>query len=223
MRRKVATLTLITIILITAAGLSLVSLTVANPYIEGYFPLESATTRPSISFQSPIQNRDYTLGDAWLNFTITKPETWFVPNVAYTENNESMTLAIGRITRVYYILDKGPPQNITVKDGDLPSAFSVEVFPTRVFNFSVRLILTGGLHSVKIGYEADTYYYTGWDVTDPGLRSVDVEGFSAEINFRIGEPLQTEIVVVASVAAAVAVSASLVLLYRKRRRQAALT
>jgi len=219
MRRKVATLTLITIILITAAGLSLVSLTVANPYIEGYFPLEPATTQPSISFQSPIQNLDYTLGDAWLNFTITKPETWFVPNVAYTENNESMTLAIGRMTRVYYILDKGQPQNITAKDEDLPSDFSVDIFPTRVFNFSVRLILTGGLHSVKIEYEADTYYYTGWDVTDPGLRSVDVDGFSEEINFRIGEPLQTEILVVASFAAAVAVSASLVLLYRKRSRQ----
>jgi hypothetical protein len=219
--RKTAS-ALIMILLITSATQTyFVRLGMANPYIEGYFPLQPATAKPSIVVDSPIQNRDYSSGDAWLNFTIAKPETWFVQDVASTENYEPLTLAIGGITRVYYVIDSGKPQNITVEDGGLPSEFSIDVVPTRVFNFSVPLSLTGGLHSVKVGFEAETYYYTGWDVSAPGLRSVKVDGFSGEVNFRIAEPLQAGMITAVTIAVAIGAAVGLLLYRWKYRREAA--
>jgi hypothetical protein len=225
MRKTAATITLAALLITAAAGF-LFGSAGANPYYEGFFPLEPATTQPSIVVESPVQNLGYDSGDVWLNFTITKPETWFVRNVAYTEDNKSMTLAIGRITRVYYVLDDGEPQNITVNDGELPSDFPIDVFPTRIFNFSARLALTGGMRSVKVGFEADTYYYTGWGVSEPGLRSVEVDGFSEEVNFTIAGPLKTAMVAAASAAVAVvtvvgvAACAGLLLYFKKRKRKA---
>ncbi len=222
MRKTAAAL--IMILLITGAAQTyFVGLGMANPYIEGYFPLQPATAKPSIVVESPIHNRDYSSDDAWLNFTIVKPETWFVPDVASTENYEPLTLAIGRIARVYYVLDNGEPQNITVEDGGLPSDFSIDVVPTRIFNFSVPLSLTGGLHSVKVGFEAETYYYTGWEVSDRGLRSVKVDGFSEEVNFRIAEPLQTGMIAAVTIALAMSAAAGLLLYRRKYRREATQT
>ena len=219
MRKAAASVAFVSLILILASAESF-DLVWANPYIEGYFPLQPTTAKPSIVVDSPIQNRDYSSGDAWLNFTIAKPETWFVPDVASTEDYEPLTLAIGRITRVYYVLDSGESQNITVEDGGLPSEFSIDVVPTRVFNFSVPLSLTGGLHSVKVGFEAETYYYTGWDVSDPGLRSVKVDGFSGEVNFRIAEPLQTGMIAAVTIAVAIGAAAGLLLYNRKRPKEA---
>ena len=220
MRKIAASVAFVSLILILESAGSF-DLVWANPYIEGYFPLQPATAKPSIVVDSPIQNRDFSSGVAWLNFTIAKPETWFVPDVASTEDYEPLTLAIGRITRVYYVLDNGEPQNITVKDGGLPSDFSIDVVPTRIFNFSVPLSLTGGAHSVKVGFEADTYYYTGWDVSDPGLRSVKVYGFSEGVNFRIAEPLQTGMIAAVSIAVAIGAAAGLILFTRRRRRKEA--
>ena len=217
MRKTAVSVAFVSVLLISASAKSF-GLAWANPYIEGYFPLEPTTRKPSIAIESPIQNCDYSLGDAWLNFTITKPETWFVRDVASTENHESLTLAIGRISRVHYVLDNGEPQNITVEDGDLPSDFSIAVFPTRIFNFSVRLILTGGLHSVKAGFEADTYYYTGWDTSHPGLRSVKVDGLSEVVNFRIGEPVQTELIAAASTVVAMTACAGLLVYFKRWKR-----
>jgi hypothetical protein len=129
-----------------------------------------------------------------------------------------MTLSIGRITRVYYVLDDGEAQNITVKDGELPSDFPINVFLTRIFNFSTCLALTGGVHVVKVGFEADTYYYTGWGVSDPGLRSVEVDGSSEEVNFTIAEPLKTIMIATASIAV-VASIAGLLVYFKKRTHQ----
>jgi hypothetical protein len=217
MKRKAIALTLILALLFSAlAGLVLFDSAEADPYIPGYFPLEPVVTPPTITVKSPVQNQSYSSSDVWLNFTITKPKAWFVNEVAYTENLDPETLTIGRVTSVYFILDDGEPQNITVNDGGLPSEFSIDVSPTRILNFSTRLLLTGRVHFVKVGFEANTYYYTGWDVNNPGLRSVAVNGTSEEIIFTVVESFPTILAVGASGASLAIVCVGLIVYFKKR-------
>jgi len=217
-KRTVTGLSLIAALLLSATAIAMiVNTVVANPVclIYGYFPLEPVMTPPTITLDSPVQNQVYDSSDLWLNFTITKPEAWFVYDVARDENGTSKTLTVGRITSVYYILDNGEPQNVTVNDGGLPSEFSIEIFPNRILNFSTRLALPGGVHSVKVGFEANSYYYTGWGVLDPGLRSVVVNGSSDTIHFSVADSFLTALVV-ASIAS-VAVIGIVLLVYFKKR------
>jgi hypothetical protein len=190
----------------------------ANPYIPGYFPLEPVTTPPAMSVNQPIQDQIYGVSDLWLNFSIIKPEAWFVHDVAWAENGSSMTLTIGQITSAYYILDNRESKNITLNDGGLPSEYSVEVVPNRILNFSIHLTLPEGMHTVKIFFEANSFYYTGWDDADPSLRSTVVNGSSEAIRFNVGSPFPTTLIISSAIAVVAVIGAGLLVYLKKRRR-----
>jgi hypothetical protein len=204
------------LLLSAVAGAQLTNLVSANPYIPEYFPLEPVMTPPTITVNPPVQNQIYGSSDVWLNFSIIKPEAWFVYDVARDENGTSMTLTIGKITSVYYILDKGEPQNVTLDDGGLPSEYSIEIVPNRILNFSTRLSLPEGMHSIKVCFEANGYYYTGWDDLEPGLRSVVINGSSETIRFSVASSFPTTLIATVSAASVAVIGVGLLVYFRKR-------
>jgi hypothetical protein len=214
MKRTALALTLISALLISAvAGAMFANLATANPGPLLFFPTDPVTTPPAIVVHSPVQNRTYNSTDVWLNFTITKPETWFAFNVGSYENGTSISLTFGNITSVYYIVDDGERQNITVHD----TAYFLDVSPTQTLNFSTKLTLTEGAHNVKVSLEADCYYVVSYYGSEP-FSSVEVHGDSEPVNFTVyQEPFPTTLVSVASVASVTVVCAGLLLLYLKKR------
>ena len=61
----------------------------------------------------------------------------------------------GTVTSVDYVVDGGESQNITVNDADSLT----QPNPPRTLSFSTTLNLTGGVHSVYVGVEANSYYF----------------------------------------------------------------
>jgi hypothetical protein len=198
---------------------------------EVFFPSEPNMTPPAIVIHSPVQNQGYDTTEVLLNFSIIKPETWFVYDVARQEDGGSMTLTVGKITSVYYVLDNGDPQNIPVNDkgpknitnndGDLASEFSIAVFPDRILNFSTTLGLTGGAHSVGVGFEAESFYFPDWEsggLENPGFRSAAVNGFSDTIRFNVASSLPATIVI-APIASVAVVGVGLLFYFKKHKRR----
>jgi hypothetical protein len=203
------------LLFLAISGTLLIREAKTNPYIPSYFPLEPVTTPPAISVNQPLKDQIYGASEVWLNFSIIKPEAWFVHDVAWTENGSSKTLTIGQITSSYYVLDNRESKNITLNDGGLPSEYSIEVVPNRILNFSIHLTLPEGMHTVKIFFEANSYHYTGWDDPDPGLRSTAVNGSSEAIRFNVGSPFSTTLLIGSVIAVAV-VCFGLLVYFKKR-------
>jgi hypothetical protein len=215
MKKTASTVTLISVLLLSALiAIQFTELASANPYIPGYFPLEPVTTQPTINVNHPVQNQIYETGDLDLNFSIIKPEAWFIHDVAYAENGSSLTLAIGQVTSVSYQLDDGEPQNMPLNDGNLPLEYVINTDPNRILNFSIHFTFPEGLHTARISFQAKSFYYTGWDDPDPGLRSIAVNGSSETVYFRVGHPFPATLVFVASVGIALVV-VSLLVLFKK--------
>jgi hypothetical protein len=199
--------TFVSLSVIVAAS---VNLAMANPGPLLPFPYgEPVTTPPTIVVYSPVQNQTYNSTDVWLNFTIIKPETWF-PSGPLAEHYNAV---FGNVTSVYYIVDDGGRQDITVHDTD---TLFIANSP-RTLNFSTLLTLAEGVHSLKVSLEADSYYVVQ---TDQGftLRSIPLHGDSETTGFTVAVPesFPTVPVVVASGASAVAIAAGLVVYLRKR-------
>jgi hypothetical protein len=161
-----------------------VDLATANPAPLFPFPQEPITTPPTIVMYSPVQNETYDSPHVLLNFIVIKPEAWF-PSVydSSVENAISHGDVFGNVTSVYYVVDSGERQNITVHDVD--SLFNGNPPPT--LSFSTTLNLTAGAHNVKISVEADSYYYVGLS-NGYNLSSVVVHGDSEPVNFTVALP-----------------------------------
>ena len=113
----------------------------------------------------------------WLNFTIVKPETWF-PNRSWDVGNYIFV----NITSVYYVVDGGQRQDISVHD--VSSLFDAS--QTRNLPVSTNLTLTEGAHEVKVLFEADSYYVTSYQ--EGNLSSVKMHGESEPVNFTVLQP-----------------------------------
>lgn len=193
----------------------MINLAAANPiglYFE--FPTEPIMTPPAIVVYSPVQNQNYGSNDVWLNFTIIKPEAWIKLPQEYggdDANGNPLYVIFGNITSVYYIIDSGEPQNISVHD----LSYVAEAFPKRTLNFSTNLTLPNGAHDVVVGLKADSYYeitnvYTAENATDTipagskfpiaAFSTVVVNGSSEIIRFAVGEqePFPTALIMGAS-------------------------
>ena len=200
MKRTASALIIILALLFSmVAGAIFVNLATANPAPLFPLPWEPITTPPTIIVQSPIQNQTYNSTELWLNFSIT------VNDKTRFEN----------ITSVYYRLDGGERQNITVHDIDTlfyPSA--------RTLNFSTILNLTPGVYSVEIGVEADSYYVATPVNWGNPLSSFVVRGNSDPVNFTVANPFPVVIVGAVSGVSAVVVIAGLLVYFKKRKQEA---
>jgi hypothetical protein len=152
----------------------IVEIQVANVVLAQFNPLRNDPdpNPPSISVQSPKHNQIYNSTDIWLNFTVAKPETWFVYNVAYG--------CQGEIKFVRYTLDGQESANISANDiawGDYKSPLG------RTLEFSINLTeLPEGLHNLMLIAEGTYYYYNR---TLQQVLTNTVVGNSSEIGFTV--------------------------------------
>ena len=220
MKRTALTLTLISALVFSAAVVTMpVNLATANPAPLFPFPWgEPVMTPPTIVVYSPVQNQTFSSTDVWLNFSMIKPETWF-PSEDWRSKGYSEGV-FGNVTSVYYVVDGGERQNITVHDTD--TLFTANA--VRTLNFSTNLALTGGVHNVTVSLEADSYYVAGQGFS---LSSVVVHGNSETVNFTIAKetipqpepaPFPTSLVITAS-GASLAVAGVGLLVYFKKHNE----
>lgn len=94
-----------------------------------------------------------------------------------------MRVNFGNLTSVYYIVDGGEPQSISVYDADN----LLKVNRTQNLNFLVALNLTVGMHSIRIGVLANTYYVSAPLSSNP-LSSVEVQANSS-VDFNVALPV----------------------------------
>jgi len=222
MKRKALTTALVLALLFSAvAGSMFVNLAMANPAPLFSFTTEPVTTSPTIIVASPMQNQIYNSTNVWLNISIVKPETWFVFNVGtHADRITPINQTFVNITSVYYVVDDGERQNITVHDVD--SLF--DAAPIFTLNLSTILPLTTGYHSIRVGLEADSYYVVRYvyNISET-LSSVRLYAESDAVNFTVAKPeLQPEPfpvtpVATASVATVAVMGVGLLLYFKKRK------
>jgi hypothetical protein len=222
MKKKVVVITLIAILLCSfVAGELLINTATANPAPLFSFPTEPVMNIPTIIVTSPVQNQTYTSNEVQLNLTLIKPETWFAFDVFHHEDHTPGTQTFVNITSIYYVLDDGERQNITVHD--IASLFDTP--PTLTLNLSIILPLTVGAHSIKVGLEADSYYvvrYT-YNLSD-ALSSVKLHSESGPVNFRVATELELQLdsvplLPISASAVSVAITAFGLLVYFRKRRK----
>jgi hypothetical protein len=183
LKRATLTKALVLALLFSAVtGAVFVNRVMANPAPLFAFPNEPVTTLPKIVVYSPVQNQRYNSTNVLLNFTIIKPKSWFAINVAHHADHSPVSETFVNISSVYFIIDGGERQNISMHDID--SLFDTE--PIFNLNFSTMLPLTAGTHTVKVGLEADSYYVVTYvyDFSKP-LPSVKLETESYTLHFTV--------------------------------------
>jgi hypothetical protein len=151
----------------------------ANPAPLFGIPTEPITSTPTVYVSSPIYNETYLSPHVLLNFTVTDPAAWFD-----YPNNSNMVL--GNLTSVYYVVDGGERQYITLSKADTSPAVSgpnISSSSPPPFRFSIILNLTAGMHSVVVGAEAVSYYVLGVN-----LASVPVQGGFGPVIFKVEFP-----------------------------------
>lgn len=201
------------------AGTILVNTAMANPAPLFSFPIEPVTNLPTMIVTSPVQNQTCTSNEVQLTLTIIKPETWFAFDIFHHEDHSPGTQTFVNITSIYYVLDDGERQNITVHD--ITSLFDTP--PKSTLNLSTVLPLTAGAHSVKVGLEADSYYVVRYthDLSD-ALSSVKLYSESDPVNFRVATELEIQLgsfpifPISASAATVAIVSVGLLVYFKKR-------
>ena len=213
-------------------SVTFVSFVKANPVWVLDFPTAPIFTSPTVVVHSPIQDHNYNATNVLLNFTIIKPDTWFNSDkiVGADEDGNPLYAIYGNITSVYYIVDNGERQKISMYDTfDL-----IDVFPkyNRNLNFSINLKLSEGVHDVIVGFEADSFYvksdfYTaenatatipaGTRIPHTSLSAIEVNGFSDTIHFSVGDSFPTTFVTVVSGASVAIIGVGLLVYFKKRK------
>lgn len=217
MRKTVSALFFLLLFLfLTIAGV-FVNLVGANPVWVGYYPTEPVKTPPTITFQSPVKYQIYEPNSAWLNFSIVKPESWFLQvNDGYDEQGNPAVFTLVNITSISYMIDGAT--NISIPVHDLTRYR--ESFPSRSLNFSTNLSLPEGTHNLAVSVNGESCYYSPGQYVTNGPSRIQVNFTSEIINFAVGtqEPFPTALVSVASGASAIVVAAGLVVYLRRRKR-----
>ena len=146
---------LTTLVLFSLLMAGFMNITMANPIWTSYFPIDPIKTQPNIMFQSPQQSQTYNSQAVWLNFTITKPASWYVITNQVTDQTRNPAyFNLVNITSVGYIIDE--KQNTSLPVCDISRFY--EFFPNTQLNFSVSLPLSEGTHTVRVWYKADSFY-----------------------------------------------------------------
>ena len=188
--QKTAALTLALALLFSVVTVAIcANLAKANPAPLFSFPTAPVTTSPTITITSPLQDQTYNSTNEWLNISIVKPESWFAINVFHHEDHTPGSQTFVNITSVYYVLDTGERQNITVHDVD--DLF--DVAPVLTLNLSTMLPLTTPLttvdHSIKVGLEADSYYVARYVYNlYEALSSIKLTAETDAVNFTVTKP-----------------------------------
>jgi hypothetical protein len=175
-----------------------------------------------------MQNQTYEPNSIWLNFTIVKPESWFLQtNDGYDEQGNPACFTLINITSISYAADGHTQEKIPVRD----LTRYIEPFPGRTLNFSTKLTLPVGVHTVVVNIEGQSFYFQPEMVVTHGPLKTQMTATSETITFTVAEPppqeptttespiaFPTETVAVASGASAVLIGACLLVYFRRRKR-----
>ncbi|MFB3889196.1 MAG: hypothetical protein ACE14S_06865 [Candidatus Bathyarchaeia archaeon] len=132
----------------------------ANPIVFSWLPVSPNADPPSIILKSPVQNQTYDTHDITLDFTVVKPQAWFVNASGLGQ------VWSGEITSVQYILDQNQTCGIPVTDDKIYQYFTVR----GTLDFSENLTLSEGLHTLALSAEGKYYYMPpeSWDANAHG-------------------------------------------------------
>jgi hypothetical protein len=203
--------TILTIILTLAISLQVAGLAKANPVPWLSTPNQD---KPTLTVESPQNNTEYDESDVYLNYTITKPDSWNTPFVPF----------IGQIVSALVFLDGNVIYGIAMSG-----------------SYSVKLNQTSpGLHMLNVTVLSYAYYngppYNGSHIFYIQSSSSPVYKYPTVLSdivyFTVAEepspstsalPLETESFSTAAVAAvpvtAVLVIAGLLVYYKKLKRE----
>ena len=127
-----------------------------------WYPDKPDTTPPQITIYSPLPNQTFASTVILLNFTVTKPTTWF-SKTNYSEDYMPGTFyCVGRVVSYNYSLDGNESQNIPA--GDL---FHLASSPNETLIFSSNLSLPIGAHNLTINLECQSGYYLPFEANWP--------------------------------------------------------
>jgi hypothetical protein len=208
-KRKALALALMLALSFLAAEATVINFAKANPIGYLWFPTEPVKTPPVITVYCPSQNQAYDSTSILLNFSVSKPETWF--NWYEEEHLSGIYLTIGKVVSYNYTLDDNESQAIPVDDG-----YDWTLNPEEALNFSTNLTLPYGVHNITIVVECESAYRT----SNVSYQSVPIKGYSDVISFSVVEPNTFSIapIAIASVASGVIAAAGLLAYFRKRKR-----
>jgi hypothetical protein len=191
-------LTKFALISIAITFLATMGMADANPIYFYYLPTQPITTSPILNIQSPTEGSIQTSNITMLNFTVTKPTSWFnnqsedeyQPINGYSSNMPVVYFSNGRINSWNYEIDGVRSQNFSVEDihGD-------ELAPTQTFSFLNNLSLTEGLHNLTVIVHGKTYYRDLGSKIGDGVEahthSKEIILHSDAINFTVDHILPT--------------------------------
>jgi len=190
MKRKLLLFFLLTILFSAMADLMFVKLTAANfnPFVE-FFPNQPSKEAPLVIVQSPVMNQSYGSNSIMLNFTVSKPTSWFGSSPEeWLENDPSLNktyLSAVRVRSYYYLLDNSVSENFTVDD----SSLFIDS-PFEELNFSIPLNnLTEGAHNLTIFIKSQSYYMDSSAPLSAFPESVEIDASSRVIYFTIDKTL----------------------------------
>jgi hypothetical protein len=166
----------------------------ANFILFYYLPAKPVTTPLIIDIQSPNQNAVLNSNLTFLNFTVTKPASWFnnqsedeyVPINGYSNNMPVVYMSLGRVRSWYYELDGVKSQNNSIEDLDGDS-----LVPEQIFNFSTKLPAADGSHNLTIVVQSQTYYRDLGSRIGDDVYHKDLISYSEPINFTVDQILPT--------------------------------
>ena len=166
----------------------------ANFILFYYLPAKPVTTPPIIDIQSPNQNSVFNSNLTKLNFTITKPISWFnnqsedefVPINGYSNNMPVEYMSLGKVRSWYYELDGVKSQNYSIED-----LYGSSPVPEQIFNFSTEIPVVDGLHNLTIVVQSQTYYRDLGSRIGDDVYHKDLIGYSNPFNFAVDQVLPT--------------------------------
>ncbi len=191
-KKKGILLILLAVLLLSLANPTLVGLTKANPLYLTWYPTEPVTTPPIVTIQSPLQNQTVNSTATVLNFTVTKPDTWFTYSM-FSYNPNTM-MAIGKLVSYRYALDGIESQEVPLEDN-----FGVRTFmhfrdkPAASTSYSVNLTLAEGKHNITVTVNCATLFYRDpekyLDSPDSyGETNISFSGSSEMVSFDMSLP-----------------------------------
>ena len=121
--------TILTIFLALAIGLQVVGLATANPIPWLSTPNQD---KPTLTVESPQNNTEYDESDVYLNYTITKPDSW----------NTRFVPFVGQMVSALVYLDQNIIYGIA-----MPGSYSVKLNQT-----------SSGVHMLNVTLQSYTYY-----------------------------------------------------------------
>jgi len=205
--RKIAISTVAVLIIV---GAQYVLLADANPVWMFFLPPTPVTDKPIVSIQSPSNYTIYNSTSAQLNFTVTKPDSWFGVNFTWadsikfhgTDSSENYVPqgaekdeGVGTIEWVKYSLDGQNESTIYVPLKTLdPKSYVAppgylsppETMKSKEVVFSINLTeLSEGKHTLTVRARGKTTYLP--DNEDPYISDkIDVDSNPETVIFRIG-------------------------------------